>query len=82
MSDSYTDRLEAVRTAIDALIENMAAGEYTRSYSIGDRSWTAESPAALLKALREEESDLLQKTSEEAATGGSLFFASFRNEPQ
>ena len=82
MSDSYTVRLEAVRTAIDAIIENLASGEYTRSYTIGDRTWVAESPTDLLKALREEESDLLQKTSEEETAGGSVAFVGFRNEPQ
>ena len=82
MSDSYTTRLEAVRTAIDAVIANAAAGEYVRSYSIGDRTWTGESFKDLLTAMRAEEEDLVQKIADATATGGSVSFVSFRNEPQ
>jgi len=81
MSDSYTDRLEAVRTAIDAVIASMADGEYMTSYSVGDRQYSGESTAQLLRTLRAEESILIGRVAAESKTGGARSVVRFR-EPQ
>ena len=81
MSDSDTIRLEAVRTAIDAVIDSIASGDYMTSYSIGDRSWRGESPGLLLKALREEEDVLMARVATESSDGGTVLYGRFNNEP-
>ena len=74
MSDSVTDRLEAVKTAIDAVIAAMGKGQYMLSYQVGDRTYTGESSASLLKTLRAEEARLEAKLAAETRTGGSVGF--------
>lgn len=78
MSDTYTERLEAVRTAIDAVLDAVAAGEYCTSYAIGDRRWAGESPSDLLRALREEETWLMGQSASEERTSGSRAVVRFR----
>lgn len=84
MSDSKTTRLEAIRTAIDAVVAAVAGGEYMLSYTTQDgRSYRGESSMDLLEALRNQEKELeAEIAAESPRTGGMLLYARLTNEPQ
>lgn len=82
MSDSNTNRLEAVRTAIDAVLDSMSSGEYMTSYQIGDLAWRGGTPLQLLEVLRQEESILMARIATESRDGGAVRYGRFHNEPQ
>ncbi len=80
----YTDseRLTAVQTAIDAIIDAASGGEYTASYQVGSRMWRGATFADLLAQLRAEENRLRLRVKHATMTGGGRAVARFENEPQ
>ena len=75
MSNTSTQRLEAVRTAIDAVVLSMASGTPISSYQSESFSATRTNPASLLAELRRQERELERFVDGSGATGGGRTLA-------